>query len=319
MVKKYMLNENLLPLIIGPEIEQDNSFQFIYKWLSENKSWFSEKLGEHGAVLLRGFSINSIDEFSSICKVFQSDLKDYKGGNSPRTLLERNVYTSTDYSNTREIIQHQELSYALDPPRYLFFYCDCPADIGGETPITDCRIFLRNLKSDIKEKFKKKKIKYIQNLPENNGFGRTWKETFETETQTEVEQALIHMDSRFYWKDDGTLHWEQVRPGISVHPQTKEEVWLNQADQWHISQFDEETQEAFALVFKDPNNYPLYSMWEDNTEFDVEDFYEIKRLFDQLCVKNPWKKGDVLILDNLLVSHGRMPFEGDRKIFVAMG
>jgi alpha-ketoglutarate-dependent taurine dioxygenase len=32
-----------------------------------------------------------------------------------------------------------------------------------------------------------------------------------------------------------------------------------------------------------------------------------------------WERGDVLLLDNYLVAHGRNPYEGPRKILVAMG
>ncbi|NJM52790.1 MAG: TauD/TfdA family dioxygenase [Blastocatellia bacterium] len=30
------------------------------------------------------------------------------------------------------------------------------------------------------------------------------------------------------------------------------------------------------------------------------------------------EKGDILILDNILTAHGRMPFSGQRKIMLAM-
>lgn len=32
----------------------------------------------------------------------------------------------------------------------------------------------------------------------------------------------------------------------------------------------------------------------------------------------PWQPGDVLVVDNMLVSHGRRPFSGERRILVAM-
>jgi hypothetical protein len=32
----------------------------------------------------------------------------------------------------------------------------------------------------------------------------------------------------------------------------------------------------------------------------------------------PWQRGDILMLDNMLASHGREPFAGPRKVIVAM-
>jgi hypothetical protein len=32
----------------------------------------------------------------------------------------------------------------------------------------------------------------------------------------------------------------------------------------------------------------------------------------------PWQKGDILLLDNMLVAHGRAPYAGPRKVVVAM-
>jgi alpha-ketoglutarate-dependent taurine dioxygenase len=31
----------------------------------------------------------------------------------------------------------------------------------------------------------------------------------------------------------------------------------------------------------------------------------------------PWRRGDVLVIDNARVAHGRMPYRGPRKIVVA--
>jgi hypothetical protein len=31
-----------------------------------------------------------------------------------------------------------------------------------------------------------------------------------------------------------------------------------------------------------------------------------------------WQVGDFLVIDNMLVAHGRMPFEGARRVLVAM-
>jgi hypothetical protein len=42
-------------------------------------------------------------------------------------------------------------------------------------------------------------------------------------------------------------------------------------------------------------------------------------LYEACAVRFDWQKGDVILLDNMLVAHARDPFEGPRKIVVAMG
>lgn len=42
-------------------------------------------------------------------------------------------------------------------------------------------------------------------------------------------------------------------------------------------------------------------------------------LYEACAVRFDWQKGDVILLDNMLAAHARDPFEGPRKIVVAMG
>ena len=40
--------------------------------------------------------------------------------------------------------------------------------------------------------------------------------------------------------------------------------------------------------------------------------------FYDCAVSFAWRRGDVLMLDNMLVAHGRATFKGDRRVVVAM-
>jgi hypothetical protein len=44
----------------------------------------------------------------------------------------------------------------------------------------------------------------------------------------------------------------------------------------------------------------------------------IRSAYEQTKIKFPWQKNDVLLLDNMLFSHGREPYTGARKVLVGM-
>ena len=44
----------------------------------------------------------------------------------------------------------------------------------------------------------------------------------------------------------------------------------------------------------------------------------IRKAYNEEEQKINWESGDVVLLDNLFIAHGRNPFIGERKVFVAM-
>ena len=39
---------------------------------------------------------------------------------------------------------------------------------------------------------------------------------------------------------------------------------------------------------------------------------------DELAYDVPWRAGDVALIDNYLVMHGRRPFEGSRRVLASL-
>lgn len=41
-------------------------------------------------------------------------------------------------------------------------------------------------------------------------------------------------------------------------------------------------------------------------------------MYDEGSYAFPWQPGDIMVIDNMLMAHGREPFTGKRRIIVAM-
>lgn len=102
-----------------------------------------------------------------------------------------------------------------------------------------------------------------------------------------------------------------------MHPVTGDSLWFNQAHLFHYTALPEETQQAL-LASMAPSEFPRHVMSGDGTTIDPEYLNLIRQIFQQECISFEWQKHDVLLLDNMLWTHGRNPFKGVRKTLVSM-
>ena len=69
----------------------------------------------------------------------------------------------------------------------------------------------------------------------------------------------------------------------------------------------------------DEESFPRNCYFGDGSRISGDEMDNIIEAYRKLEVVNPWREGDILILDNILISHARNPYEGNREILVAMG
>src|SRR5687768_10644841 len=115
MIKTSFLNPQQLPLIIEPEdnLQSNANFRLLKDTLLRRREFLREKLLIHGAVLLRGYDVSSIEDFESlVCCFSERELFNYAGGASPRKSLSGGVYNSTEYPPHLGLRLHNELSYS---------------------------------------------------------------------------------------------------------------------------------------------------------------------------------------------------------------
>ncbi|KAA2257584.1 hypothetical protein F0L68_25140 [Solihabitans fulvus] len=240
----------------------------------------------------------------------------YVHGNSPRTKVGRNVYTSTEYPPEFTISMHNELSYAHQWPARLLFFCATAPETGGATPVVDARLWLESLDDDVREAYAGG-VRYTQNLHDGFGLGKSWQDTFETDDRAEVEEFLAATEATWQWRRDGGLRITQQRPATTRHPVTGDEVWFNQSDQWHPAALGDDTAAELAKVMP-ADELPQSVSFADGSPIPADHVIQVRDRALAAAVDVNWRQGDLLLIDNVLVGHGRRPFTGPRRVLVAM-
>ncbi|MEU4445432.1 TauD/TfdA family dioxygenase [Actinosynnema sp. NPDC050801] len=277
-----------------------------------------EALGTSGVVLLHGLGIGTPEQFHAAVAEFGDPLTSYRGGNTPRSKVADGVFTSTEYPPEYEISLHNELSYASQWPRHLFFCCLVAAETGGATPVCDGRALLADLDPAVRARFTERGVTYRQHLHGGYGLGKSWQRTFETEERAEVERFLADADMTFEWTDDGGLRTAATRPATRTHPVTGEEVWFTQADQWHPSNLPPAEREALLELVDDEADLPHSVTYGDGQQIPVEDLDAVRVAAKKHEVALPWQQGDIMVVENMLALHGRQAYTGARRILVSM-
>ncbi|WP_447980432.1 TauD/TfdA family dioxygenase [Candidatus Nitrospira bockiana] len=273
------------------------------------------RLYRHGAILFRGFPVRSVSAFERFVRVLTPTLLDYEFGSTPRSQVTGRIYTSTEYPAHQTIPLHNEQAYTTEWPMKIWFHCAQAAPEGGETPIADSRRVFDRIPTKIRDRFIEKQLMYVRNY--GNGLDVPWQQVFNTTDRAAVEAYCRGAGIQFEWKPDGELRTRQVCQAAAVHPRTGERVWFNQAHLFHVSNLDPQVREALLAAVGE-EDLPRNVYYGDGAPLESSVLDEIRSVYDDLAVRFPWQEGDLLMVDNMLVAHGRMPFRGPRRILVAM-
>lgn len=313
LVKTVYLDgdEGRFPLVYEPGAPGVN----LVAWAESHRGLILSELLKHGAVLFRDFGLDSVERFEELARVVTPELMDYYERAAPRLSVGRNVYTSTEYPPEHAIPLHHEMSYSHNWPSKIWFYCAQPARRGGATPIADDRKVFRLLDNELKECFLRKRVMYVRNYGE--GLDLSWREAFQTDDRAVVEEYCRQARMSCEWRAGDRLRTRAVRQVIATHPQTGETLWFNHAHMFHVSNVEPEVRAALLSQFAE-DELPRNAFYGDGSPLEADVLAEIRRVYNDAAVRFPWRAGDVLLLDNFLASHGREPFEGPRRVLVAM-
>lgn len=301
-----------LPFMIAPDTSENLS-----EWLDKNKHLVDEKLDSEGAVLLRNLTTpaDCESQFKEVVKQLSGEPLNYVYRSTPRTDLGGGVYTATEYPAGLTIPMHNENAYQRDWPLLVLFLCVRPADGGGQTPLANTLNVTKRIDPLIRKKFMEKQVMYVRNYHQD--IDLPWQTVFQTESRSAVEQYCRDHEIEYEWTASGTLRTWQICQALAKHPSKGEWVWFNQAHLFHPSSQDARTRSLLKETYKD-EDLPRNALYGDGSRIEDTELDNIRNAFNSEIVTFDWHAGDVLIVDNMMVSHGRSPYKGKRRVVAAM-
>lgn len=284
----------------------------------ENKSAIEDNLSQHGVIKFKGVTIKDSEDFQQIVDGISDKFMAYLDGTSPRTKISGNVYTSTEYSHTKKIALHNELSYSAKWPGKLFLSCLKPAASGGETLFGNSAAILREMNPEIVKNVEEKDVMYIRNLHGGIGLGPSWQDTFEITEKQELIDYCQRYNIQLEWKEDNAVRLSQVRKGIIEHRKTGEKLWFNQIDQFHAIQLGDEMYDMMKDIYGEADNFPQHVKFGNGEQISKETVKEIISTMERMTFAPKWAENEFVMVDNELVCHGRNPYEGERQVILSM-
>lgn len=283
-------------------------------WAAGHRTLVAELISKHGAVLFRGFPLQNSTHFEDFVHALcPADWVEYREAATPRSHVDGHVFTSTEYYPDFRIYVHNENSHVTSWPLYVFFHCQRPAAEGGYTPIADVRGVYRRLPANLVERFTRLGWMYRRNF--HSGSSISWQKTFGTDRRGDIETYCRenHMVAR--WNGDAlTLRYR--RWAALKHPLTGDMTWFNHGTFFNPHAMEPALKGAVFEMGEDKMPYNTY--YGDGTPIEEQTIRTLDAAYAAETVTFPWHKGDVLMLDNMRMAHGRTSFRGQREVFVAM-
>jgi len=281
----------------------------------DNSEEIASLLLVHGAILFRGFPIDSVSAFEKVTSAISTRQIKYTNRSTPRTAVGTTSYTATEYPAQQEIVQHNECSYQRDWPLKLAFCCLVAPASGGETPIADMRKVTAMFPPSLVDLFTQREVRYVRNY--RPYVDLPWQTVFQTEDRTEVAEFCEQHGIQLEWIAPDVLRTTQISQGTAVHPVTGERVYFNQAHLFHWSNLEPRMAEYLIKTYG-LAGLPRNSYFGDGSDIDPDVLQTVRASFRDASFYFRWERGDLLLLDNMQFAHGRRPFVGARQIVAAL-
>ncbi|MEL6541762.1 MAG: TauD/TfdA family dioxygenase [Pseudomonadota bacterium] len=284
-------------------------------FLKANKAAVDAALDDAGALLFRGFDVPDAHAFDAAIEGYGEPGFTYEDSlsNAVRTNVTPRVFTANEAPPSTEIFLHHEMAQTPIYPSKLFFYCEIAEMTGGATPLCRSDWVLERLAEQsptFVARLEAEGVRYTNVMPGSDdagsGQGRSWRSTLSVETKQEAEARLSQLGYSWAWLEDGSLRVTTAAlPAIRTLADGRK-TFFNQL----IAAF-----RGWSDSRNDPNKAITFGGGE---AIMAEDMAPAIKAADELTALCEWQPGDVALVDNFTVMHGRRPFEGKRRVLASL-
>lgn len=249
------------------------------------------------AVIYRCFNY-SLEEFNEIIKKHSS-----------KVTFDPARKAST--SNTAEINAgifemglHQENGNLPFNPDLQWFYCLEAATKGSETTLCDGQKVLFELPKEIRKMFEERNIRYTRRIPWAN-VQRFLSIELEIPVEKIDDSHLYQVNEiiegqEYHRIDKNLISSSFTTSAISISPLSGKRSFCN------------------SILGPSVNYEPPKITWDNGEEIDLDIWDIVKEITAKNTYKHFWNKGDIIVIDNKRVMHGRCALEDtQRRIFGA--
>ncbi|MFK8015379.1 MAG: TauD/TfdA family dioxygenase [Gammaproteobacteria bacterium] len=299
----------VFPLVFAASAASDPGDAFA--WLAAQRESLLDQVSRHGAVLFRDFGVNDAEQFDRFVRALDLPNFTYADSlsNAVRINMTDRVFTANEAPPDVGIFLHHEMAQTPIFPSRLFFYCEQAAAQAGQTPL--CRSdalynALREALPAFVDRCEQLGVKYSNTMPASDdhqsGQGRSWRSTLGAQQRDDAERKLQELGYSWEWLADESLAvTSPVLPAVrQLHDGRK--VFFNQLIAAYLGWADSHK----ALRFG------------DDSAMDQDAMQRASDIADALTFDLAWQSGDVALVDNHTVMHGRRPFKGTRRVLVSL-
>ncbi|KAK7858202.1 clavaminate synthase-like protein At3g21360 [Quercus suber] len=311
-----LFNGIQFPLVLSPNPKSQtppSSLSLFTQAIKTEKTFLDSVLHKSGAVLLRGFPVNTASDFNDVVEAFGFEELPYVGGAAPRSNVVGRVFTTNDSPPDQKVPFHHEMAQVTTFPSKLFFFCEVEPGSGGETPIVLSHLVYEKMKErhpEFVEQLEEHGLLYTRVIGEDDDLsspiGRGWKSTFLTKDKSVAEERAANVGTKLEWLEDSVKTIMGPLPAIKFDKTRQRKIWFNSMIIAYIGWEDARNDPVKAVTFGDGKPLPA----------DI--VYDCLNILEEESVAFPWQKGDVLLLDNWAALHARKSFAPPRRILASL-